>query len=387
MLMWVHYSLVFAVAFVATALLVPPVRQLAIKFGIVDEPGPRRVNKRPIPRLGGIAMFGGFLVALTVEYIFELMGIWHGPIHIPGQINVQIIGIIIGVGFIVGVGVADDIYNIRPAVKFLGQVVAACIIAGTGTLLYVFHLPFSPEAIELGIWAYPITVIYLVCFVNIINLIDGLDGLAAGITAFSAVTLFIMLMTLYRFDAALLAAITVAMATGFLIYNFNPASIFMGDSGSMQLGLLLGTVSLLGTARFLSVTMLIVPIIVALVPIIDTAAAIVRRLRGHKSIAAPDAGHIHHRLLRHGFSQRKAVLLIYLWTAILCVGALLMWELGFVAKVVIFILLLIPSAIIVHKLGLFGPVRQRHGRRDIIYDTEGIDPDDETEPDDGESAK
>ena len=382
MLMWVHYSLVFAVAFVATALLVPPVRKLAIKHGIVDEPGPRRVNKKPIPRLGGVAMFGGFLVALLVEYILEILGVWHGPIHVPGQVNVQIIGVIIGVGFIVAVGVVDDIYNIRPAVKFLGQVVASSIIAGTGTLLYLFHLPFSPEAIELGIWAYPITVIYLVCFVNIINLIDGLDGLAAGITAFCAVTLFIMLMTLFRFDAALLAAITVAMAAGFLVYNFNPASIFMGDSGSMQLGLLLGTISLLGTARFLSVTMLIVPIIVALVPIIDTAAAIVRRLRGHKSIASPDAGHIHHRLLRRGYSQRKAVLLIYLWTAILCVGALLMWELGLVAKVIVFIVLLIPSAIIVHKLGLFGPIRQRHGRRDIIYDTEGIDPDDEAKADD-----
>ena len=381
MLMWVHYLLVFAVALAATALLVPPVRQFAISRGIVDEPGPRRVNKRPIPRLGGVAMYGGFLIALLFEYVLELLGVWHGPIHMPGQFNTQILGIVIGLGFIVAVGVVDDIYSIRPIVKFLGQIVASSIIAGTGTLLYIFHPAFSTGVIELGIWAYPITVLYLVCFVNIINLIDGLDGLAAGITAIASLTLFIMLMTLFRFDAALLAVITVAISAGFLIYNFNPASIFMGDSGSMQLGLLLGTVSLLGTARFLSLTMLIVPVIVALVPIIDTAAAIVRRLRGHTSIASPDAGHIHHRLLRAGFSQRKAVLLIYLWTAILCVGALLMWELGSVWKILIFILLLIPSAFIIHKLGLFGPVRQRHGRRDVIYDTEGIDPDDEVPSD------
>lgn len=378
--------LVFAVAFVATALLVPPVRSFAIKHDIVDEPGPRRVNKKPIPRLGGVAMFGGFLIALLVEYILEVLGFWHGPIYTPGQINTRIIGIVIGFAFIVGVGIVDDMYSIRPIIKFLGQIIASCIIAGTGTLLYVFHPPFSPNAIELGIWAYPITVIYLVCFVNIINLIDGLDGLAAGITAFASATLFIMLMTLYRFDGALLAAIAVAIAAGFLIYNFNPASIFMGDSGSMLLGLLLGTISLVGTARFLSATMLIVPIIIALVPIIDTSAAIVRRIRGHKSIATPDAGHIHHRLLRRGYSQRKAVLLIYLWTLILCIGALLMWEFGWIAKIVIFILLLISSAIIIHRLGLFGPVRQRHGRRDIIYDTEGIDPDEEG-ADDGHPEK
>ena len=379
--------LVFAVAFAATAMLVPPVRNLAIRFGIVDEPGPRRVNKKPIPRLGGVAMFGGFLIALLVEYILELVGFWHGPIYIDGQTNTRIIGIIVGLAFIVGVGVIDDMYSIRPIVKFLGQIIASCIIAGTGTLLYMFHLPFSTTAIELGFWAYPITVIYLVCFINIINLIDGLDGLAAGITAFASLTLFIMLMTLSRFDAALLAAITVAIAAGFLIYNFNPASIFMGDSGSMLLGLLLGTISLVGTARFLSATMLIVPIIVALVPIIDTAAAIVRRVRGHESIATPDTGHIHHRLLRKGYSQRKAVLLIYLWTLILCIGALLMWEFGWVAKIVIFILLVISSAIIIHRLGLFGPVRQRHGRRDVIYDTEGIDPEDEDRPRDGRFRK
>ena len=160
MLMWVHYLLVFAVAIAATAVLVPPVRRFAISHGIVDEPGPRRVNKRPIPRLGGVAMYGGFLVALLVEYILELVGVWHGPIHVPGQLNVQVIGIVIGIGFVVAVGTYDDIHSMRPAIKFLGQVIASCIIAGTGTLLYLFHIPFSPQAVELGIWAYPIRTIY-----------------------------------------------------------------------------------------------------------------------------------------------------------------------------------------------------------------------------------
>lgn len=373
--------LIFAIAFAATAAFVPPVRRFAIARGIVDEPGPRRVNRRTVPRLGGVAMFGGLLVAVIIEYIGERVGFWHGPLYIPGEVNVRSLGVLVGLAVIVIVGIIDDARSLGPGVKFLGQLFASCIIAGTGTILHAFQIPGSSAVIDFGLWAYPITVIYLVCFINIINLIDGLDGLAAGITGMAAITLFIMFMTLQQTEAALLAAITAAVAGAFLIYNFYPASIFMGDSGSMLLGLLLGSVSLVGTTRLLSITLLIVPVIVALVPIIDTAAAIVRRLRKHESIVTPDAGHIHHRLLLRGYSQRKAVLLIYLWTAVLCVGTLLMWVLGGTAKMVIFILLLIASAIIVYKIGLFHPVRQRHGRGDVIYDTEGIDPEHEARHD------
>lgn len=373
--------LIFAIAFAATAAFVPPVRRFAIARGIVDEPGPRRVNRRTVPRLGGVAMFGGLLVAVIIEYIGERVGFWHGPLYIPGEVNVRSLGVLVGLAVIVIVGIIDDARSLGPGVKFLGQLFASCIIAGTGTILHAFQIPGSSAVIDFGLWAYPIMVIYLVCFINIINLIDGLDGLAAGITGMAAITLFIMFMTLQQTEAALLAAITAAVAGAFLIYNFYPASIFMGDSGSMLLGLLLGSVSLVGTTRLLSITLLIVPVIVALVPIIDTAAAIVRRLRKHESIVTPDAGHIHHRLLLRGYSQRKAVLLIYLWTAVLCVGTLLMWVLGGTAKMVIFILLLIASAIIVYKIGLFHPVRQRHGRGDVIYDTEGIDPEHEARHD------
>lgn len=377
MLSWIHYLLIFAIAFAATVALAPPIRHFATKWGIVDEPGPRRVNRRPVPRLGGVAMFGGLLVALAVEYVFEILGFWNGPLHTPDEVNVKLIGIIIGLTLIVVVGIVDDVLSLSPLAKLVGQALASCVIAGTGTLLYAFHLPGSSIIVDFGIWAYPVTVVYLVCFINIINLIDGLDGLAAGITTLAAVTLFIMFMTLRQVDAALLAVVTAAIASAFLTYNFYPASIFMGDSGSMLLGMLLGAVSLVGTTRLLSVTLLFVPVIVALVPVIDTFAAIVRRLRKHESITTPDAGHIHHRLLRRGYSQRKAVLLIYLWTAFLCVGTLLMWVLGGAAKIAIFVVLLICSAVIVYNLGLFRPVRQRHGRGDVLYSTDGIDPDHE----------
>lgn len=382
--MWIHYLLIFAIAFAATAVFVPLVRRFAISHDIVDKPGPRRVNRRTVPRLGGVAMFGGLLVAVLVEALCEVLGLWNGPILQGGSLNTRSLGVILGLAVIVVVGVIDDVKTLSAGKKLLGQIVASCIIAATGTLLHAFHFPGIPGVIDFGWWSYPITVIYLVCFINIINLIDGLDGLAAGISGMAAITLFIMFMTLRQTDAALLAVITAAIAGAFLLYNFNPASIFMGDSGSMLLGMLLGAVSLVGTTRLLSITLLIIPVIVAFVPVIDTAAAIVRRVRKHESITTPDAGHIHHRLLLRGYSQRKAVLLIYLWTAFLCVGTLLMWVIGWPHKLIIFFILFIPSAIIVYKLGLFGPLRQRHGRGDVVYDTKGVDPDEESVDDERE---
>lgn len=384
MLNWAHFLIVFAVVLAATALLVPPVRKFAIARGVVDKPGPRRVNTRPVPRLGGVAMYGGFLVGFVFECACEMLGVWE-PVLLSGSdaSHLQLAGVVMGFTLIVLLGIADDFYSLRPGVKFLGQVLAACIIAGTGTLLARFHVPLSSVIISLGGWTYPITVVYLVCFVNIINLIDGLDGLAAGITGLSAITLFVLMATLDNHTAALFALMLVAMCIAFLFFNFNPASIFMGDSGSMLLGLMLGTISLLGVVRFASITMMLVPIIIALVPIIDTAGAIIRRIRGHEKISTPDKGHIHHRLLLRGYSQRKAVLLIYLWTAVLCAGALVIWEFGGFAKWVALIVLMGFSAVVVWKLGLFQPVRVRYNRTNIIYDNKTIDPEEDGAADDG----
>ncbi len=360
----VHYLIDFLVAFAVTAIATPFVRKFAKRFDIVDHPGPRRVNTVPIPRMGGIAMFLGLLVAAAFDAVLGVQGVWHSPLAAPGYINEQMVGVFIGLAVIVAVGVIDDVVTLKPLPKILGQIAAASIIAGSGVLIMRFHMPFSPEIVSFGVWAYPLTVLYLVCFVNIINLIDGLDGLAAGITAIASISLFVLVLTLYRTDAAVLAIVLAGACIGFLIYNFYPASIFMGDSGSMMLGLALGTVSLLGAARFSSVTIMLVPIVIALVPIIDTFGAIVRRLRGHVHVYDADAGHIHHRLLRAGFSQRKAVLFIYAWTAILSVGALMIWELGSVTKYVVFIVLIVASAFVVKKLGLFGIVSRTFAKGD-----------------------
>ena len=358
MLTWWHYLVSFCVALLATALLVPVVRRFAIRHGIVDKPGGRRVNKTAVPRMGGVAMFAGVLVAVAVECICDAAGVWTGPVVTDGVFNGQLVGVLAGLACITAVGVADDVRSLPPWVKLAGQIVAACIIAFTGTLLSNFKIPFTNTVIGLGIWAYPITILYLVAFANIINLIDGLDGLAAGITGISALSLFVLTVGLMRNDAALVAIILVGICVGFLFYNFNPASIFMGDSGSLLIGMMLGTVSLLGAARFSSITALAVPIVIAGVPVIDTFSAIIRRLRGHQRIDQPDAGHIHHRLLRRGFTQRKAVLVIYGWTAILCVGATLLWNTEGALKYGLLLVLLVASAFIIHYLGLFGPVLQ-----------------------------
>ena len=358
MLTWWHYLVSFCVALLATALLVPVVRRFAIRHGIVDKPGGRRVNKTAVPRMGGVAMFVGVLVAVAVECICDAAGVWTGPVVTDGVFNGQLVGVLAGLACITAVGVADDVRSLPPWVKLAGQIVAACIIAFTGTLLSNFKIPFTNTVIGLGIWAYPITILYLVAFANIINLIDGLDGLAAGITGISALSLFVLTVGLMRNDAALVAIILVGICVGFLFYNFNPASIFMGDSGSLLIGMMLGTVSLLGAARFSSITALAVPIVIAGVPVIDTFSAIIRRLRGHQRIDQPDTGHIHHRLLRRGFTQRKAVLVIYGWTAILCVGATLLWNTEGALKYGLLLVLLVASAFIIHYLGLFGPVLQ-----------------------------
>lgn len=356
-----HYLIIFCVALAVTVCVVPVVRSIAIRCGIVDQPNARRVNKAPIPRMGGLGMFVGVLVAFGCELAGELTGVWDGPLLDPWDaFSTRMLGVLVGLVVIVAVGIIDDIFSLTPFAKFVGQVAAACIVAATGTLLSNFKLPFSDMVVQLGGFAYPITVIYLVCFVNVINLIDGLDGLAAGISAIAAVSLFYLTADLGRAEAAIAAVVLAGVCIGFLFYNFHPASIFMGDSGSMMLGMLLGTVSLLGAARFSSLTALLVPVVIAGVPVIDTASAIIRRLRGHQPIQVADAGHIHHRLLRAGFSQRKAVLVIYLWTALLCAGAVFIWSFGGMGKYLVLLLMLVVSTGIIWKLGLFGPVLSHH---------------------------
>lgn len=258
-------------------------------------------------------------------------------------------------------GVVDDIVGLDAKVKLLGQIASACFVAASGLLLSNIQNPFMKGSfIEFGLFSYPITVFYLVAFANIINLIDGLDGLASGISAISAATIFTFSVLVGRYDAAMLSVIIVGVCIGFLRYNFNPASIFMGDSGSLVLGLGLGIVSLLAVARSTLIISLLVPIMAAGVPIIDTALAIIRRKRAHRPIDAPDRGHIHHRLLNAGFSQRKTVLIMWAWTALLAVCSIAIAETGGIFRLSIMLLAVAVTLFVVIKLKLLEPVLLHH---------------------------
>lgn len=359
-MMWLQFAIVALVACIVTIALIPAVRALAFRVDAVDYPSSRRVNKVPTARFGGVAMFCGIVAACIVIYIGVNYFNWYFPLRGALGNPVSYPGIALGVLIIFLVGVADDLWDLKPLIKLAGQIVAASVIAASGLLLDNVHNPFGAGYIYFGWLSYPLTVFYLVAFTNIINLIDGLDGLASGITAIAALTIFVFAVLTMRLDAALFCMALVGVCVGFLRYNFYPASIFMGDSGALLLGMGLGIVSLFATARSALFVSLLVPIIVAGVPIIDTAAAIIRRLRAHQPIQKADRGHIHHQLLKEGFSQRTTVLIMWLWTVILAVCAIFITEMRGIARIPFALLALGVSLFFVVRLHLLGSVLKHH---------------------------
>lgn len=357
---WLEYGVLFAVAAVVTIALTPLARKLAIKLDAIDYPSARRVNMLPIPRMGGVAIFGGILAALAVAGFDVYAFGWVDPFIDYNGIEVNYWGVLLGTVLIFLVGAVDDVVDLNPKAKMLGQIVAACVVAGSGLLFSSIHNPFGEGYIEFGWVAYPLTVFYLVAFANVINLIDGLDGLAAGITGISAITILLFAVLTGRFDAALFSVILVGVCAGFLKSNFFPASIFMGDSGALLLGFSLGVISLFAVARSALFVSLLVPILAAGVPILDTFFAIVRRKREHRPIDEADKGHIHHRLMRAGFSQRATVLIMWAWTALLAAcGVIITWADNLV-RIPIFLIACAVTAYAIVKLRLLGDALSHH---------------------------
>ena len=352
-----HYPLLFLVALLATLLATPLAKCIAQHLGAIDKPDERRINKVPIPRMGGIGIALGLVAAVAVQVAgTKLLG-WP-TVFVPHMqlqgVDYKLLTVAIVIVFLTGA--IDDVRNLKPRQKLLGQILAACVAAASGLVIGNVANPFTAELIPIGWLAYPITVVYLVAFTNVINLIDGLDGLAAGITAISCAAMFYLSYEAHQIDAAVLACILAGCCLGFLRYNFNPASIFMGDCGSNMLGFLLGVIALLGVNRVAAATTLIVPLVIAGVPIIDTFAAIVRRRRGHTAISQADTGHIQHRLIKQGFDQKQAALMIYGWSILLAAGAIIMTKVALPLRFVVFILLVGVSAVFIKKLHLFEPV-------------------------------
>lgn len=349
------------VAIASTIAATPLARKIAIACDAIDYPDKRRVNTQPIPRMGGVAMFVGIIASIFVIDVGVLFFRWANPFAFSanGQVDFVLVGL--GVTFMFIVGVIDDVSGLRARYKLLGQIIASAIVAASGLLLQNIQNPFVEGGfIEFGWVAYPITIIYLVSFANIINLIDGLDGLASGISAISAGTIFTFAMFSNQAGPGVLCVIIIGICLGFLRYNHHPASIFMGDSGSLLLGISLGIVSLLAVARSTLIISLLVPILAAGVPIMDTAAAIIRRRRAHQPIDAPDRGHIHHRLLAAGYSQDFTVFIMWAWTAMLAVCGIVLAESDGLMRVAAIVVAAVITGIAIYKLKLLEPVLKHY---------------------------
>jgi UDP-GlcNAc:undecaprenyl-phosphate GlcNAc-1-phosphate transferase len=307
----------FLLAGALALLLVPLTKRLAVRFGAIDYPNERSLHAIPTPKLGGLGILGGILVA--------------GLIWLPGDSESQ--AILIGAVAVAFVGLLDDVFDLPAALKLLGQAAAVVIPVSVGVTVDNFTIPFfgrlTPGSVDLvHLWGATIqlgdvaTVIGIVAVINVINLIDGVDGLAAGVCVISALTLATIALSLDRTSAGVLAALTAGASLGFLRYGFPPASTFMGDTGSNLLGYLLGAVAVQGALKTNAVVALFLPLIILAVPILDTGFVVAKRLKYRRPIYKADRWHFHHRMADIGFSQRRTLLYLYGWTLVMAVLAL-----------------------------------------------------------------
>ena len=323
------YLLIGAVAAVVTAIATPIVRVLAHRVGWVVAPNARSVHTSPIPHVGGMAMLIGFLVAFVTAWML-------GSFELIFVDNSEPKGILLAALIVFFTGFLDDIVDLAPPGKVTGVVMAGIVLAYFGATMFYFRVPFFDVVILSSDWTPLVTVLWLLGMTQAINLIDGLDGLAAGIVAIAATSFFLYANKLNDLEllpdrnlGPLIAIITAGVCVGFLPYNFNPARIFMGDSGAFLLGMLLAvSTSVVGgradpnTQDFVGQTFfffapLAIPLLILGVPILDTLFAIVRRLSRRQALDVADKGHLHHRLMNLGHGHRRSVLILWAWTALL----------------------------------------------------------------------
>ena len=304
----IEYSLlIVGVCLIIVALIIPFVKKIALHINALDIPDERKVHTKPIPRLGGLGIFIGYLVGYMIF----------------GNSTVQMNSILIGSFIIVLTGIIDDIKPISARAKLLGQIFASCVIVFYGHIL-LNNITILGLNIEFGIFAYPITILFIVACTNIINLIDGLDGLSGGISSIFYLSTIVICFFQGRFMELelVLSLIMLGSTLGFLIHNFHPAKIFAGDSGALFMGFTIAVISLLGF-KTTAITSVFIPLMILAVPILDTLFAIIRRLLKHQKISTPDKQHLHHQLLKMKFSHRNTVLIIYGITALFSVASIL----------------------------------------------------------------
>ncbi|MFZ5813731.1 MAG: MraY family glycosyltransferase [Bacillota bacterium] len=344
----VYVGMIFGLALVASLLLTPLARRLALRTGIVAKVVSRSVHTEPKPFLGGAAMFLAFAAAALVG-------------GVAASESVQ--GILVCGGLIMLLGVVDDKFALKAKVKFLGQVaIAALLVYGYGVEIAGIMSPLGERWVDFGTFAGPLTILWIVSFVNVMNFIDGLDGLAAGISTIGALVLLLISLQQGLSSAVLLAAALAGSAIGFLRYNFNPAKIFMGDAGSMFLGFTLAAISVEGVLKSALTVSVVVPVLALAVPIFDTAFAIVRRVAAGRSIGEADKDHLHHRLLRLGLSHRNTVLVMWAVSAWLGLSAVAVTEVPLGQAMMIVGLVLVGIFVGARKLGLLQvtPAKQKN---------------------------
>jgi len=332
----IKYSIFFLSALLLSYLITPLVRLLAIKLKILDIPSERKIHKKPTPLLGGIPIFLSFNLVVFLGVTFQVIVLKETMLaHWREFVLCQVL--------VLAIGIYDDIKKLQPRTKFLFQILAGELVIISGFFILAVKNPFSGKTIELGYWSIPVTILWVVGITNALNLVDGLDGLAAGIALISAAAVFGIALLNQTIVIAIIASVFIGSILGFLRYNFPPAKIFLGDSGSLFLGFLLSVLSVQGSFKGAIVVTVLAPILALGLPIMDTFLSMIRRfLASIKLVQVPekngevkvqffrklalfqaDKNHIHHRLIGFGFSQKKSVLILYLVGAVLCALAFL----------------------------------------------------------------
>ncbi len=352
-----YLSSVFTIALIISYVLTPYAKRLACKLGAIDIPkDSRRVHKKPTPSLGGIAIYISFVITTVIFAVFN-KGM---------NFNSEFKGILIGATLILITGIIDDIKQIPAVYKLAIQVLAALIaVYGGVTIDFIKFPPASTEGglIFLKALRIPMTVFWIIGITNTVNLIDGLDGLAAGVSTIASLSLAAVACNIEQYNVAILLAILAGASLGFLPYNFNPAQIFMGDAGSLVIGYLLATISVEGVIKSATTIAVATPVLALGVPVFDTAFAIVRRLVNKKPIMEADKGHLHHRLLDHGLSQKQTVLILYIISSVLGGSSIIISD---VAKSSAYLIIGVTSILILYgayRIGIVKKVAEKKGAK------------------------
>ncbi len=320
---------ILASSIILTFVATPFAKIIARKIGAVDVPKDgRRMHKKPIPRMGGLAMFYGFVVSILVFITLE-----------P-----QLVGILAGTLLIVIMGIMDDRKALSAKPKFLVQLAAACIPVICGLSIKFINLPFIGMINIPSPYSQIISVLWIVAITNAVNLIDGLDGLAAGVSLIASASILFISIIMGNVEVALIAAALVGCCIGFLPFNSNPATIFMGDTGATFLGFVLGCITIQGAFKSYALIAFVIPFMILALPIFDTVFAIIRRILKHKPIMSADRGHLHHRLIDMGFNQKQTVVILYSASALLGLTAVVIAARGIIRGLV-FAAAIIPVAI------------------------------------------